>query len=1154
MTFFFFLFLLINISKYNSHVHVKLEVICDDNCISIFLDEELVYENTNPQLDLNPNYIYTDFLAERGQNIKFKIYNKGGNGGLGAKILISNQNGFYQYLTTTNEDMFIFNLTEPKKHFSVQNSYKNKQTETWQNLYTILGNILTTFYEHPNQFIEVDFTIPEDIEDEISFSYEEYYRVIVHNADHMINLNDFIHPFSDISYTYNKIYFFKDDIDLNGNFYFQDSNNEINYNEIYNYNGDIYYIPKNQIYYIDKIYYTLSHGEFLDLYQYGTIYLKICPDYCQECTIYRVCQSIYPESNIEDFISQNVELYYNQVLYTNERTSKVLITSTNNFQRIENSLKPNLGYCENVLKDYFHTEDFIITTYYSSNEINKVIIFNEDLEKILTLTDLSICLNSKIFYDETSLQMKNCYETCKTCFGNQINNCKSCNDRNILTTKNTCVNIYEKCGNGKNLRLFEAYDDGSIECIHHSNCNSNNKNFLKDTLECVNSCDSISISYLACISCAEYESQIFNSCVDLKDKIKSVQIIQENIIKFLDSDPLFVSGNYIYYIDTYPPTNTIVNVQLSDINLGECEYLLKDKYNISKKEKLIIFQIETIVEGKPTSNLEYYVYSNDGNLLDLGVCDGTEISITKTIINDSSIDYDYANSFAEKGIDVYNIKDEFFTDFCNGVSVNNQDLTLQNRIDDVYVNISFCDDGCEYQGIDLETKKVICSCTNIKETNDNKKESNKFNRKFKEVSKKLLDNINYKIFVCYKYWFEPKKLRKNSGFLFLISLFFISQVFFFFFWVNWYEVTLKKVRKALKLKKKDTKSVNLETQKNLLFSQNTNSNNENDDNNINIPPKKINNIIIKKTEMNKEKKESEFFSIRSSNSPKKRKRDEPFYNYFFYSPMKVKFKKGDSTKTINSLNTEYPLSSKKINVKIYDKKNDKKKEIDYDALNYYQALKKDQRKFLNIFKHTVTLKIDILSITLHIGQFEYFPILISTYILSISIDFIINALLFCDEVISSKYKNGGELKFWESWILSVCSNIISKLFAIIILQFTEYNIKLEIITREVKNKNKTKIKLYNYSLDVIHKIRKKIYIYFLLQNILMLLFTYYLTIFCALYSESQSALFKNYFIGSFNSLLYSIIISFIITILRIISIVYHKKRWFLISLFFQIKL
>ena len=1153
MTFFYFFVLLIIISKYKSHVHIKLEVICDDNCISIFLDEEIVFEYSNPQFDLNPNYISTDFLAEIGQNIKFKIYNKGGNGGIGAKILISNQNGFYQYLTTTNEDMFIFNLTEPKKHLSVQNSYKNQQTEAWKNLYNILGNILTTFYEHPNQFLEVDFTIPEDIEDEISFIYEDYYQIILNNVEHMINLNDFIHPFSDISYAYNKLYFFKDDIDLNGKFYFQDSNNEINYNEIYNYNGNIYYIPKNQIYYSDKIYYTLSHGEFLDLYQYGTIYLKICPDYCQECTINRVCQSIYPESNIEYFISQNVELYYNQVLYTNARTTKVLITSTNNFQRIENSQKPNLGYCENVLKDYFQTEDFIITTYYSSNEINKVIIFNDDLEKILTLTDLSICLNSKIFYDESTLQIQICYETCKTCFGNQINNCKSCNDGNILTSKNTCINIYEKCGNGS-LRLFEANDDGSVECIHHSSCNSNNRNFLKETLECVNSCNSISISYLACISCAEHETQIFNSCVNLKDKSKSVKIIQENIIKFLDSDPLFVSGNYIYYIDTYPPTNTKVNVQLSDINLGECEYLLKNKYNISKKEKLIIFQIETIVGGKPTSNLEYYVYSNDGNLFDLGVCDGTEISITKSIIDDSSIDYDYVNSFAEKGIDVYNIKDEFFTDFCNGVSVNDQDLTLQNRIDDVYVNISFCDDGCEYQGINFETNKVICSCINIKETNHNKKESNKFNRRFKEVSKKLLGNINYKIFVCYKYWFEPKKLRKNGGFIFLISLFCISQVFFIFFWVNWYEVTLKKVRKALKLKKSDTKSLNLETQKNLLFSQNTNSNNENYDNNINIPPKKINNTITKKIEINKEKKESELFSLKSSNSLKKRKRDEAFYNYFFYSPMKVKLKKGDSTKTVMTLNTQYPLSSKSISVKIYNKKNDKKKEIDYDELNYYQALKKDQRKFLKIFKHTLTLKIDILSIILHIGKFEYFPILISTYILSITIDFIINALLFCDEVISSKYKNGGKLKFWESWILSVFSNIISKFFSIIILQFTEYNIKLEIITREVKNKNKTKIKLYNYSLDVIHKIRTKIYIYFLLQNILLLLFTYYLTIFCALYSESQSALFKNYFIGSLNSFLYSLLISFIITILRIISIAYRKKRWFLISIFFQMKL
>ena len=53
-------------------------------------------------------------------------------------------------------------------------------------------------------------------------------------------------------------------------------------------------------------------------------------------------------------------------------------------------------------------------------------------------------------------------------------------------------------------------------------------------------------------------------------------------------------------------------------------------------------------------------------------------------------------------------------------------------------------------------------------------------------------------------------------------------------------------------------------------------------------------------------------------------------------------------------------------------------------------------------------------------------------------------------------------------------------------------------------------------------------IYFIVQNILMLFFIFYLNIFCALYSKSQGALFKNYVLGAINSLIYSLIIALVV--------------------------
>ena len=120
--------------------------------------------------------------------------------------------------------------------------------------------------------------------------------------------------------------------------------------------------------------------------------------------------------------------------------------------------------------------------------------------------------------------------------------------------------------------------------------------------------------------------------------------------------------------------------------------------------------METKIERQPTSNVEYYVYSSNCTLLDLSIYSNIDIRITKVITDISNLNYNTAKYLASQGIDIYNINDDFFNNFCNGIiSVNNQDLTLNNKIEDIYANISFCDNDCEYQGINLETNKVICS-------------------------------------------------------------------------------------------------------------------------------------------------------------------------------------------------------------------------------------------------------------------------------------------------------------------------------------------------------------------------------------------------------------------------------------------------------------
>ena len=161
-------------------------------------------------------------------------------------------------------------------------------------------------------------------------------------------------------------------------------------------------------------------------------------------------------------------------------------------------------------------------------------------------------------------------------------------------------------------------------------------------------------------------------------------------------------------------------------------------------------------KNRKTTNFKCRIlcYSSNCTLLDLSIYSNIDIRITKVITDISNLNYNTAKYLASQGIDIYNINDDFFNNFCNGIiSVNNQDLTLDNKIEDIYANISFCDNDCEYQGINLETNKVICSYSVIQtnEENNNNTNTTKIKNKFIKVINELLNNINHKTVICYQY-------------------------------------------------------------------------------------------------------------------------------------------------------------------------------------------------------------------------------------------------------------------------------------------------------------------------------------------------------------------------------------------------------------------
>ena len=223
------------------------------------------------------------------------------------------------------------------------------------------------------------------------------------------------------------------------------------------------------------------------------------------------------------------------------------------------------------------------------------------------------------------------------------------------------------------------------------------------------------------------------------------------------------------------------------------------------------------------------------------------------------------------------------------------------------------------------------------------------------------------------------------------------------------------------------------------------------------------------------------------------------------------------------------IDSREINDKLIDKK-------ELNEIPYTQALRIDKRSICEIFLYIIANKIEIINIFFYKNIYVHLSMSISIYLFSFLLDIAMNCFLYTDDVISEKYHNDGSLEMFTSLSLSFCSNIISSIITYILKKFGEYSDLLELMIRDIH--------LKNYFYMNIIKFRKylklRLSLFYIIQYLLLLLITYYVTIFCIVYNKSQVSIMINYIYGILESLAISFGISLIITILRYLSL---KNKW-----------
>lgn len=738
------------------------------------------------------------------------------------------------------------------------------------------------------------------------------------------------------------------------------------------------------------------------------------------------------------------------------------------------------------------------------------------------------------YLDQASNIFRKCYSNCLLCQDKgslENQNCLSCNEGYVLKG-NQC-----RCPDDS-----FWYLDGDIEkCINK--CEGNYPYTITDKKQCVQTCtgDYGKQYQKECVKdCPEGSIEKDLVCMKIEVTKDFVDIIDNNVKDIIEKKPVGSGSNFTYVIyntseEGKNEAEKIKNV--SKIDLGECEYKLREYYNIPIGEELIIAKIDIIRYDHPINQIEYSVYRLSGEKLNLDVCQGSNVKITYPIKGNSTINetINKALEASEKGYNIFDSNDKFYTDICTPYSSEyGTDIPLEDRKKDYFQNISLCEDQCQFEGIETGTMNAICNCE-IK-TNMTEKESgfqiNELGSEFKNIIK----NSNLKVIRCYNLVFS-KKILKNYGHWLMFLIIIAKNALLIWFMI----IGTKPIQKVLYnilnskkkniLEKKDTKETKNDTKD---FNTTKETKNIKD---VNEKSNRDDMFIIK---ANRTKRNS-LFSIRKP-SVESYTSDTNWEGYFKDNDTKAsenillrvrcsKFKNlkvhRDSLPILRmptDMNIVLPSdtsnTTQKEKTKIYETFTDE----ELDGMKYEEAVEKDYRTFWQSYYSKLKYKQVLIFTFITSTDFNLRLLKISLFLHSFSLTMAFNAFFYSDSTMSRNYHNRGNIEFLYSLPKTIFSSVFCK-----IISFLMEFLSLSQSSVEKINKEKEIEKAELYSQQFIRYLRIKTLIFFILVTLLNIFFWYYISAFCAVYVNTQKHLIKDTFLSFFEEMLFPFPISLLAT-------------------------
>ena len=416
------------------------------------------------------------------------------------------------------------------------------------------------------------------------------------------------------------------------------------------------------------------------------------------------------------------------------------------------------------------------------------------------IDDTSKCVSEETkpdgyYLDSTTSIFEKCYSRCKTC--SAINTptahgCISCNTpyhliedqpSNCVSPEEIVEDIYFLEGDTYRIRCNTILDENGLR--HCDPCDDPSNLYFDQSIKtCVSVCPSNSFTYqqYCLIHCPVGTTEVGTACLDIftlteEDEVTSVfpledivVNIEENIVEMSRTCTNIKGDGYYVQIISSKDSNE-EREGVSTINLGECETVLREENNIGEEEELIILKFDIEDKTSITNKVEYKVYDSEGNELDLSVCKGVPVEINYVLSNVSGINFEFAKELSSLGVDMYNPKDDFYNDNCFPYSGESGDVVLSDRREKIFKNVSFCEEGCFFGGVNYTTNKVLCNCTGL-----DSDESEQFDELNEGFLSGLLKATNLKVLKCYTILNKVEVYKNNYGFYISLIVFFLQLI------------------------------------------------------------------------------------------------------------------------------------------------------------------------------------------------------------------------------------------------------------------------------------------------------------------------------------------------------------------------------------------